>query len=88
MRQANPALQGQNLYTRADAASLANMDKQIFRLVGKATTLAAMAYRVRQGRPFVQPPSACRTPRRELLPSLTRCLTCSHTLPPLSHTVA
>jgi citrate synthase len=49
------------------------MDKQIFRLIGKATTLAAyapsefrdewvlmshsMAYRVRQGRNFVEPPT-------------------------------
>ncbi|KAF8532193.1 peroxysomal citrate synthase [Gautieria morchelliformis] len=53
--EANPSLQGQNLYTKDDPDSLANMDKQIFRLIGKATTLAAMAYRVRQGRPFVIP---------------------------------
>jgi citrate synthase len=33
------------------------MDKQIYRLIGKATTLAAMAYRVRQGREFVVPPT-------------------------------
>ena len=32
---------GQTLYTKGDAASLANMDKQIYRLIGKATTLAA-----------------------------------------------
>ncbi|KAL0065085.1 hypothetical protein AAF712_007921 [Marasmius tenuissimus] len=32
------------------------MDKQIYRLIGKATSLAAMAYRVRQGREFVTPP--------------------------------
>lgn len=38
---ANPSLQGQTLYTKGDAASLANMDKQIYRLIGKATTLAA-----------------------------------------------
>ncbi|KAF8513188.1 peroxysomal citrate synthase [Hysterangium stoloniferum] len=54
--EANPSLQGQTLYTRDDPASLANMDKQIYRLIGKATTFAAMAYRVRQGRPFVVPP--------------------------------
>ena len=32
---------GQKLFTKGDAASLANMDKQIYRLIGKATTLAA-----------------------------------------------
>ncbi|KAH7884442.1 citrate synthase-like protein [Phlebopus sp. FC_14] len=58
--EANPSLQGQNLYTKCskgDPAALQNMDKQIFRLIGKATTLAAMAYRVRQGREFVVPPT-------------------------------
>ncbi|KAL1663796.1 citrate synthase-like protein [Schizophyllum commune] len=55
--EANPSLQGQKLFTKGDAASLANMDKQIYRLIGKATTLAAMAYRVRQGRNFVTPPT-------------------------------
>lgn len=54
--EANPSLQGQKLYTKGDPASLAIMDKQIYRLIGKATTLAAMAYRVRQGRDFVSPP--------------------------------
>jgi citrate synthase len=57
--EANPSLQGQDLYTKAakgDNAALANMDKQIYRLIGKAPTLAAMAYRVRQGRPFNRPP--------------------------------
>ncbi|KAF8674032.1 Citrate synthase [Rhizoctonia solani] len=54
--EANPSLQGQNLYTKGDKASLAIMDKQIYRLIGKATTLAAMAYRVRQGREFIVPP--------------------------------
>jgi len=52
---ANPSLQGQTLYTRGDEKSLALMDTQIYRLIGKATTFAAMAYRVRQGRPFVVP---------------------------------
>jgi citrate synthase len=33
------------------------MDKQIFRLIGKSITLAAMAYRVRSGRNFVRPPA-------------------------------
>lgn len=32
------------------------MDKQIFRLIGKALTISAGAYRVRQGRPFNRPP--------------------------------
>ncbi|KAF8339559.1 peroxysomal citrate synthase [Cantharellus anzutake] len=55
--EANPSLQGQALFTKTDQASLANMDKQIYRLIGKAITLAAMAYRVRQGRSFVTPPT-------------------------------
>ncbi|KIO34365.1 hypothetical protein M407DRAFT_127812 [Tulasnella calospora MUT 4182] len=55
--EANPSLRGQNLFTKSDPASLANMDKQIYRIIGKATTFAAMAYRVRQGRPFVTPPT-------------------------------
>ncbi|KAL4064404.1 citrate synthase-like protein [Scleroderma citrinum] len=58
--EANPSLQGQTLYTKCakgDPEALRNMDKQIFRLIGKATTLAAMAYRVRQGREFVVPPT-------------------------------
>ncbi|OBZ72531.1 Citrate synthase [Grifola frondosa] len=55
--EANPSLQGQRLYTQGDKASLATMDRQIYRIIGKATTLAAMAYRVRQGRSFVTPPT-------------------------------
>ena len=55
--EANPALQGQKLYSSGSEASLQAMDKQIYRLIGKAPTLAAMAYRVRQGRPFNRPPS-------------------------------
>ncbi|KAI0303804.1 peroxysomal citrate synthase [Multifurca ochricompacta] len=55
--EANPSLQGQRLFTAGDKASLENMDRQIFRIIGKATTLAAMAYRVRQGREFVIPPA-------------------------------
>ncbi|KZP25196.1 peroxysomal citrate synthase [Athelia psychrophila] len=54
---ANPSLRGQNVFTAGTPASLALMDQQIFRLIGKATTLAAMAYRVRQGRDFVVPPT-------------------------------
>ena len=48
---------GQTLFTKGSPESLANMDKQILRLIGKATTMAAMAYRVRQGRAFVIPPT-------------------------------
>jgi citrate synthase len=68
---------GQNLFTKGDPEGLAIMDKQIYRLIGKATTLAAyvqcrlfvfitvlsryfmhsMAYRIRQGRDFVIPPT-------------------------------
>ncbi|KIL67521.1 hypothetical protein M378DRAFT_185596 [Amanita muscaria Koide BX008] len=54
--EANPSLQGQTLFTKGDKLSLATMDQQIYRLIGKATTMAAMAYRVRQGRDFVIPP--------------------------------
>ncbi|KAI0001483.1 peroxysomal citrate synthase [Russula compacta] len=55
--EANPSLQGQKLFTQGDKSSLANMDRQVFRIIGKATTLAAMAYRIRQGREFVTPPA-------------------------------
>ena len=55
--EANPSLQGQNLFTRGTLESFRLMDKQIFRLIGKTMTLASMAYRMRQGRPFVTPPS-------------------------------
>ncbi|KAJ3994255.1 peroxysomal citrate synthase [Lentinula boryana] len=55
--EANPSLQGQTLFTKGNPESLAVMDRQIYRLIGKATTLAAMAYRVRQGRSFVTPPT-------------------------------
>jgi len=34
---------GQNLFTKGDKASLAVMDKQIYRIIGKAITLAACA---------------------------------------------
>jgi citrate synthase len=54
--EANPSLQGQRLYTSGSRQSLQVMDKQIFRLIGKSISLAAMAYRIRQGRPFNQPP--------------------------------
>ncbi|KAM0752246.1 hypothetical protein T439DRAFT_324313 [Meredithblackwellia eburnea MCA 4105] len=55
--EANPSLQGQKLYTQGDVPSLAVMDKQIYRLIGKSISLAAMAFRIRQGRPFNQPPT-------------------------------
>ncbi|GAP87485.1 putative peroxysomal citrate synthase [Rosellinia necatrix] len=56
--EANPSLAGQKLYTNAasgDAASLQILDKQILRIIGKAPTLAAASYRMRQGRPFNRP---------------------------------
>ena len=56
--EANPSLQGQKLFTAAakgDLASLRVLDKQILRILGKAPTLAAAAYRMRQGRPFNRP---------------------------------
>ncbi|KIH91039.1 citrate synthase [Sporothrix brasiliensis 5110] len=59
--EANPSLQGQKLYTRAasgDMDALRTLDKQIIRIIGKAPTLAAAAYRMRQGRPFNRPGSA------------------------------
>ncbi|GAO19016.1 uncharacterized protein UV8b_01153 [Ustilaginoidea virens] len=56
--EANPSLQGQKLYTGAasgDPAALQVLDKQILRILGKAPTLAAASYRMRQGRPFNRP---------------------------------
>ncbi|KAF5123422.1 Citrate synthase [Metarhizium anisopliae] len=56
--EANPSLQGQKLYTDAatgDPAALQVLDKQILRIIGKAPTLAAASYRMRQGRPFNRP---------------------------------
>lgn len=56
--EANPSLQGQRLFTNAakgDLESLRLLDKQILRIIGKAPTLAAAAYRMRQGRPFNRP---------------------------------
>jgi len=56
--EANPSLKGQKLYTNAasgDLASVQILDKQILRIIGKAPTLAAAAYRMRQGRPFNRP---------------------------------
>ncbi|KAE8209745.1 hypothetical protein CF319_g2351 [Tilletia indica] len=57
--EANPSLQGQDLYTRGahgDVSSLSMLDKQIVRIIGKAPTLGALAYRIRSGRPFNRPP--------------------------------
>ncbi|KAJ3479532.1 hypothetical protein NLI96_g9000 [Meripilus lineatus] len=54
---ANPSLQGQRLYTRGNEEACAIMDRQIYRIIGKATALAAMAYRIRQGRDFVTRPN-------------------------------
>ncbi|KAG6813938.1 hypothetical protein H0H92_005192 [Tricholoma furcatifolium] len=52
-REANPSLQGQNIFSRGDEASLQLMDKQIYRLIGKATTLAAtLLYRLVRFRPL------------------------------------
>ncbi len=56
--EANPSLKGQKLYTNAatgDVESLKILDKQILRILGKAPTLAAASYRMRQGRPFNRP---------------------------------
>lgn len=55
--EANPALAGQKLYSSGTTEALAVMDKQIFRILGKAITVGAMAYRIRQGRAFNAPPS-------------------------------
>ncbi|CAG9983313.1 unnamed protein product [Clonostachys byssicola] len=56
--EANPSLQGQKLFTKAasgDLEALQSLDKQILRIIGKAPTLAAASYRMRQGRPFNRP---------------------------------
>lgn len=56
--EANPSLRGQKLYTNAssgDLQALQVLDKQILRIIGKAPTLAAASYRMRQGRPFNRP---------------------------------
>lgn len=48
--EANPALAGQDVYK-----DLKLRNKQIHRIIGSVTTLAAFAYRHRIGRPFVDP---------------------------------
>ncbi|KAI5819933.1 citrate synthase-like protein [Pyronema omphalodes] len=51
--EANPALQGRDLYTsNADV-----MNKNIIRILGKAGTVAAASMRVRMNRPFIPPRS-------------------------------
>ncbi|KAM0792891.1 hypothetical protein ACM66B_002653 [Microbotryomycetes sp. NB124-2] len=55
---ANPALAGQKLYANGGTrANLEAMDKQIFRLIGKSITVAAMAWKIYNGRPFNSPPA-------------------------------
>ncbi|GAA5973320.1 hypothetical protein JCM11641_003071 [Rhodosporidiobolus odoratus] len=54
--EANPSLAGQKIFSSGTTSALQAMDKQIFRIIGKSITLAAMAYRVRMGRGFVPPP--------------------------------
>ena len=51
--EANPSLQGRNLYL--DNKEI--MNKNIIRIIGKAGTVAAAAMRVRMNRPFVAPRS-------------------------------
>lgn len=51
--EANPALRGASLY-RDDGYA---RNKQIYRILGKVATVAACAWRVRIGRPFVSPDS-------------------------------
>ena len=48
----NPALASQSIYS-----DISIRNKQIFRILGSATTIAAMAYRHRMGRPYNQPNS-------------------------------
>ncbi|KAL7267351.1 hypothetical protein RUND412_010069 [Rhizina undulata] len=51
--EANPALQGRDLYLKNKEV----MNKNIIRIIGKAATVAAVAMRVRMNRPFVMPRS-------------------------------
>ncbi|KAK9321659.1 citrate synthase-like protein [Lipomyces orientalis] len=51
--EANPSLQGNDIYINNKGL----MNKQIVRILGKATTVAAMAYRIRINRPFTPPRS-------------------------------
>lgn len=49
--EANPSLQGRNLYLDDKAT----MNKNIIRIIGKAATVAAASMRVRMNRPFIAP---------------------------------
>lgn len=49
--EANPALQGRNLYINNKEV----MNKNIIRIIGKAATVAAASMRVRMNRPFIAP---------------------------------
>lgn len=49
--EANPALQGRNLYI----SNKDIMNKNIIRILGKAATVAAFSMRVRMNRPFISP---------------------------------
>ncbi len=49
--EANPALHGEDLYKNNEKL----INKQIVRIIGKASTIAAAAYRHRVGRPFNDP---------------------------------
>ncbi|RPB05622.1 hypothetical protein L873DRAFT_1785361 [Choiromyces venosus 120613-1] len=51
--EANPALQGRNLYIQDKAI----MNKNIIRIIGKSATVAAASMRVRMNRPFIAPRS-------------------------------
>jgi citrate synthase len=51
--EANPALQGRNLYIESKEV----MNKNIIRIIGKASTVAAASMRVRMNRPFIPPRS-------------------------------
>ena len=50
---ANPSLQGRNLYM----SDKFTMNKNIIRIIGKAGTVAAASMRVRMNRPFIAPKS-------------------------------
>ena len=50
---ANPSLQGRNLYLNDKST----MNKNIIRIIGKAATVAAASMRVRMNRPFIAPRS-------------------------------
>ena len=51
--EANPALQGRNLYIHDKSI----MNKNIIRIIGKSATVAAASMRVRMNRPFIAPRS-------------------------------